>query len=148
MAETHGDIFTGGTWSGRKRYRLAFLLASAVMLAGCAVRHARLPDYGIPTCRVGVDRDFLSVDALQCWLEAPHGRWRIVSHHSLHDVLVLMVEASSLQDASGICRRIAAAHSTTFHEILVYTHQEAQPSTSRIVRAQWSPTSGINLLTF
>ena len=76
----------------------------------------------------------LSVDALQCWFDAPHGRWRTLSRESHHDVLVVHVEALDARDAEEIARRFVTGESVNFSEILVYTQPESPTVSSRIQR--------------
>jgi len=83
-------------------------------------------------------------------MDAPHGRWRIVSHHSFLDVLIVEVEASSQKDAREICRRIVGRDGAAFTEILVYLKQETATASERTVRMRWTRASGYDaiMLTF
>jgi hypothetical protein len=91
----------------------AVLIGTAIVLAavglfsypaGPPFRNA----YGIPRCAAGAAEYLLSVDALQCWFDAPRGRWRTLSRESQHDVLVVHVEALDARDAEEIARRFVA----------------------------------------
>src|SRR5687768_12110020 len=68
--------------------------AGALSRGGDAGRSER--DLGIPLCPASALDRLLSPDALQCWLDAPNGRWRIVGHESVHRALVVHVEAAQL----------------------------------------------------
>jgi len=68
---------------------LTFLVSCAAACAGR--RPPVLPDIGITACPVSAAHDLLSVDALQCWFTAAHGRWRTLSHESHYAVLVVEV---------------------------------------------------------
>jgi hypothetical protein len=80
-------------------------------------------------------------------MHASHGRWRIVSHYSFGDVLILDVEALNLKDAREICRRLVTMHGAGLLEILVYARPEGSTSSDRIVRVRWSRDSGYDVLT-
>jgi hypothetical protein len=105
------------------------------------------PDYGIQPCAAAAADALLSPHALQCWFEARHGRWRILSHVSFHDALVVQVEARSLDDADEITRRFTAGDISAFSEILVYTQAESRTS-SRVRRVRWTRSTGYEVLEF
>jgi hypothetical protein len=126
----------------------AIAVLSVGGLSTCAARQAIRNDYGIPRCPVGAAADLLSVNALQCWFDAPHGRWRILSHGSHYDLLVVNVEALDLSDADAIARRFAAGEGRTFSEILVYTQPEPSGNSSRIRRVRWTRDTGFEAFEF
>ena len=85
---------------------------------------------------------------LQCWIDARHGRWRILSHESHFDVLAVQVEASDLQDADEIARRFVAGEGGMFSEILVYASRESPTASSRIRRTRWTRVAGFEAMEF
>ncbi len=117
-------------------------------LSGCAARSAVRSDYGIPACPRAAADDLLSDHVLQCWFDAPHGRWRRLSHESHLDVLVVHVEALDTRDAEGIARRFVAGERGRFSEILVYAQPESQTVSSRIRRVRWTRDAGFEALEF
>ena len=128
----------------------ATALSLCVVLSsfGCAARRAPRPDYGIPVCPATAADALLSSDALQCWFSAQHGRWRILSHVSLYDALVVQVEVQSLRDADEIARRFIERSSEPFSEVLIYAHDEARKPTSKVRRVRWTRSSGYEALEF
>ena len=134
--------------------RRAALCGGLVMMTvggspGCAVRQQRvLNDYGIGPCPVEAAAHLLSADALQCWFDAPHGRWRIVGHDSHYAVLVVNVEALNIRDADTIARRFVAAENKMFSEILVYVQPESARRSSRVRRVRWERDEGFDVLDF
>ena len=116
--------------------------------SACAARRAPRADYGIPMCPVAAADALLSPDALQCWFAARHGRWRILSHVSLYDALVVQVEAQSLRDADEIARRFTERESGPFSEILVYTHSESRNPDAKVRRVRWTRSAGYDVLEF
>lgn len=99
-------------------------------------------DFGIPSCPDGAEGHLLSADALQCWLSAPHGRWRRLNHQSHLEALVVEVEAQDLRDAVTIAERVVAdAQAAAFSEILVYVAQP-RPGESHIRRVRWTRGGG------
>lgn len=128
--------------------RAAMLLAASVAAAsGCARPRRPANDFGVPNCPAPAREDLLSVDALECWFDARHGRWRVLKHESHFDVLVVDVEALDLRDAEDITRRFVAGQSAAFSEILVYVHPE-QGDRARVRRVQWTRGKGIATLDF
>ena len=136
------------------RRSAAIVLAAA--LSGCATARLKpTPDIGVADCAAGAATALLSVEALQCWLPAPHGRWRILSHDSHFDVLVVQAEAADLRDASDIARAFAANQvarrlqpSETFSEILVYVRQQAHGGQVRTRRVRWTKTAPLEIFDF
>jgi hypothetical protein len=116
---------------------------------GCASHHltSSTADYGIDPCPSGASEHLLSTDALQCWFEAPHGRWRTLSHESHFAVLVVNVEATDVGDAENIARRFVADERQTFAEILVYVQDESK-DTETVRRVRWTSEAGFELLDF
>ena len=123
-----------------RRVSLALVAAT---LCGCATGRARRSAGGIEDCAAGASNALLSVDALECWFTAPHGRWRTLSHESHFDVLVVQVEASDLRDARDIASRFVASEQTTFSEILVYVRSAGQGRTRRVA---WTKAGGTDVL--
>ena len=143
MARNLASIVPGG----------AALIGTAIVIAagglfGCPARQPVRSAYGIPRCPAAAADDLLSVDALQCWFDAPHGRWRTLSHESHYDVLIVHAEALDARDAEEIARRFVAGESVTFSEILVYTQPESPTTSSRIRRVRWTPDTGFEALEF
>ncbi len=128
----------------------AACLVVAIAISGCATATRRQPanDYGVSACPERAADALLSVDALQCWFFARHGRWRILEHESHVDVLVLQAEALDLRDAEEIARRVVAREGQAFAEILVYVHAEGQRERGRIRRVQWTRESGFSTFDF
>ena len=115
-----------------------------------STRHGEVPtlgDLGIPACPASALDQLLSPHALQCWLDAPSGRWRILSHESVHGALVVHVEAAQLRDAEAIARRFVDGEGRHSSEILVYVNAEGpeHPLTRRI---RWAPGRGFDVLEF
>jgi hypothetical protein len=125
---------------------LTFLVSCAAACAGR--RPPVLPDIGITACPVSAAHDLLSVDALQCWFTAAHGRWRTLSHESHYAVLVIEVEAADIRDADGIARQFVDAERGTFSEILLYVQRQARSAGDRIRRVRWTSDLGFESLDF
>jgi len=125
---------------------LTFLVSCAAACAGR--RPPVLPDIGITACPVSAAHDLLSVDALQCWFTAAHGRWRTLSHESHYAVLVVEVEAADIRDADGIARQFVDAERGTFSEILLYVQRQARSAGDRIRRVRWTSDLGFDSLDF
>jgi hypothetical protein len=133
----------------RRTARLVILTLFAVCAGACAGRRPpALPDLGITACPAGAAHDLLSVDALQCWFTAPHGRWRTLSHESHYAVLVVEVEAADVRDAEGIARQFVDAERATFSEILLYVQHEARKAGDAIRRVRWTTDRGFESLDF
>jgi hypothetical protein len=113
------------------------------------MRQARAqPDFGIPLCPGGAERDLLSSDALQCWFSEPHGRWRMLSHQSHLEALVVEIEAQDLRDAEGIAQRVVAdPMAGEFSEILVYVAR-TERGESHIRRVRWTRGGTFETLDF
>jgi hypothetical protein len=125
--------------------RVAIALAATALSACAATRPRLAADTGIAACAAGASQALLSVEALQCWLPAPHGHWRTLSHESHFDVLVVQVEAFERRDAEAIARLFVAGQRETFTEILVYVRE---PSRDPIRRVRWSLASGFEVFDF
>ncbi len=131
------------------RARLPLVLPAALWLSGCALHHTTAPPApGITACAPAAEHDLLSAGALQCWLEAPHGRWRILSHESHFDVLVVHTEAHDRRDAADIAHRIVDHLRARFSEILVYTQQPTREANARILRVEWTRAGGFDTIEF
>ena len=126
---------------------MAILLTSCGIVTGSA-RSSGRDDYGIRRCPASPTLDLLAPAALQCWFDAPHGRWRTLSVESHYDVLVVHVEARDLRDAEEIARRFLAGRESTFTEILVYVQRESSTASSVIHRVRWTRDGGFETLTF
>jgi hypothetical protein len=105
-------------------------------------------DLGIPRCPPNARQDLLSPDALQCWFEAPHGRWRALSRVSAHGALVVEVEADDLLDAEGIARQFVSDLDDRFSEILVYVRGDSGSAAPVIRRVRWTRQAGFETLQF
>jgi hypothetical protein len=127
---------------------IAAALVSVAAGWSCAVRRLEPTDYGIPRCSAAASDALLSADALQCWFDASHGRWRILSHVSFQDALVVEIETETLRDASEIAGRFAAGESRTFSEILVYAQTESRKSSAKVRRVRWTRSGGFDVLEF
>jgi hypothetical protein len=137
---------------GRAALR-AFWLAAAAAAASAApgCTHAPKPivnHYGVVSCPASAGEALLSVDALQCWFAADHGQWRVLSHESHYDVLVVRVEAFDLRDAEGITRRFVANQGGSFSEIMVYAQPRAHAGPARIRRVRWTRERGSDTFDF
>src|SRR5687768_2873772 len=90
-------------------------------------------DLGIPACQASALTDLLSPAALQCWLDAPNGRWRILGHESVHGAVVVHVKAAQLRDAEAIAQRFVDDAGSRSSEIPVYVTAES-PGTFHVTR--------------
>jgi hypothetical protein len=132
------------------RILIAAAVYSATLLSSaCAVRQARAPqDFGIPSCPDDAGGRLLSADALQCWLGAPHGRWRRLNHQSHLEALVVEVEAEDLRDAVAIAQRLVAdPMAGEFSEVLVYVAQPRHGQ-ARVRRVRWTRGGRFETLDF
>ena len=141
MSRTGGRI--------RLAYATAAVAAVAVASSSCAMREARIQDdFGIPGCPPSAESDLLSSDALQCWFNAPYGRWRTLNHQSHLEALVVEVEARDIRDATAIAQRVVNdPKARGFSEILVYVAR-TQGRESRIRRVRWTRGTGFETLDF
>jgi len=126
---------------------LILFVVSVATVSACARPRPPANDFGVPNCPARAREALLSVDALQCWFGARHGRWRVLKHESHFDVLVVEIEAFDLRDAEEVARRFAARESAEFSEILLYVHPE-QGDRERVRRVQWTRANGIETLDF
>jgi hypothetical protein len=104
--------------------------------------------YGVVSCPAGAGEALLSVDALECWFAAEHGQWRVLSHESHYNVLVIKVEAFDLRDAEDITRRFVANQGGSFSEIMVYAQPPAHAGPARIRRVRWTRERGSDTFDF
>jgi hypothetical protein len=129
------------------RLPLILLVVSVAAATGCGRPRRPANDFGVPNCPASAQDSLLSVDALQCWFDARHGRWRVLKHESHFDVLVVEVEALDVRDGEEIARLFVAHESTKFSEILLYVHPE-RGDHGRVRRVQWTRKKGIEALDF
>lgn len=127
-------------------------IAALVVLgfsAACAARRPpALNDAGIPRCAPDAAAHLLSVDALQCWFDGPHGRWRTLSQESHYAVLVVHVEVQSLRDAVDIARRFVSDEHEHFSEILIYAEPDAASGLVKTRRVRWTKDGGYEEIQF
>jgi hypothetical protein len=129
--------------------KLASFFLSLVVLSGCASAPRRPSnDFGVNSCPPDAANALLSVDALQCWFSARHGRWRTLSQESHFDVLVVQVEAFDARDAEEIGRRFVAGERATFSEILIYVNPESRAEPRRVRRVRWTDKTGVETVDF
>src|SRR5262245_30363445 len=95
---------------GRLALLLVALAACVATSAACAPRHAAVKDVGIRPCAADAESDLLTPTALQCWFRAEHARWRILSHESHYNALVVDISAIDPRDAGEIARRFVSGH--------------------------------------
>lgn len=133
----------------------AFLPLTAVAAAAARPEQKPVPSKSSPSADNQIRRcpkrtitNYLDDDLLQCWFDGPSGRWRTLSHDYHYTVLVVEVEAASLDDAREIARRWVDAHSLTFSEILVYVQAEKTPATSPVRRVRWVKDKGYEMLEY
>src|SRR5688572_27112699 len=127
----------------------ALFYSAALMSSACAMRQPRAQqDFGIPSCPDDARGRLLSADALQCWLSAPHGRWRRLNHQSHLEALVVEIEAQDVRDAVAIAEQVVAdPMAGQFSEILVYVARP-QGGESQIRRVRWTRGGHFETLDF
>lgn len=141
-------ISQGARWRSWPTNVLA-AFAVGVFSAACAVKRPPvLNDAGIPRCAPDAASHLLSVDALQCWFDAPHGRWRTLSQESHYAVLVVRIEVQSLRDAADIARRFVAVEHENFSEILIYAEPDAAGGLAKTRRVRWTKDGGYEEVEF
>lgn len=153
---THVDAGPAAAWllhSLVQRHARTVLPGVAVVmagawLAGCAVRSVERPNHRMSYCPPGRIDNYLSSEARQCWFYAPQGRWRTLSHELHYDVVVVRVEATSLDDADAIARRFVEVHGRRFSEVMIYVQAESAPMPPRIRRVRWTDNTGFERLEF
>lgn len=121
--------------------------AGRVMLRGVSQTPPKAGG-GIRPCPRRWVANYLAAEFLQCWFDAPHGRWRTLNHEFHHTVLVVEVEAATLDDAHEIAARWVRAHREMFSEILVYVQAESAPETPLIRRVRWTRAKGYGTLEY
>jgi hypothetical protein len=136
------------TGSSRPILIAVALLVFGSAAANCGGRKLEQEASGTPDCRPDAVGDLLSSEALQCWFSGPGGRWRILSHDSHYDVLVVNVEALALRDADHIARDLVAQEGSAFSEILVYAQPPSTTPSPRVRRVQWTRSAGFDVLEF
>jgi len=130
--------------------RLLGQVVTVASFCSCATHRtvSVAPDYGISPCPDAADQQLLSADALQCWFDAPHGRWRTLSHESHFAVLVAQVGAADVRDAEHIARRFVDGERETFSEILIYVQGELESDAQTVRRIRWTSEHGFEALDF
>lgn len=127
-------------------------LARAVLVlsvgAACASRRASRSDLGIPPCVAGANTQLLEAPALECWFASTHGRWRLMTHASHLEALVVDVAADDLRDADEIARRFVSGERHRYSELIVYAHREPVTHASRVRRVRWTEASGYDAMEF
>jgi hypothetical protein len=126
----------------------AAALIALVLLVGGYSGRAGVSVEGIPPCAPGADGDLFSSDALQCWLPAPRGSWRILSIDSANGAAVITVEARNPRDATDIAERFVASASEGYSELLVYVQRRPDPRVvqGEIIRVRWTRRRGFEEL--
>lgn len=132
-----------------QRCLAVLIVVAAGAVPGCALKRPAVPDYGIPSCAPGTERDVLSSDALQCWFSGRHGWWRVLGHQSHLQALVVQVDARDLRDATDIAHHVLASVGTAaFTEVLVYVRRGAPDGVARVSRVVWMPAAGFASMEF
>jgi hypothetical protein len=133
----------------RVRATVLFVLLSGCALGwGCAGRPRLTGDLGIPPCPAAARQRLMATEALQCWFTAAHGRWRLVSHGTHLEALVVDVIVDDLRDAEAIARDFVASESALYSEVLVYTRVAVPESGSAMRRVRWTRSAGYDTLEF
>jgi len=123
-------------------------IVMAVAAGSCAARVVDYPAFAGRDCPGGRVENFMAARAQQCWYRASPGRWRIVNHEFHYDSLVMDTEASSLDVAEEITRRLAEVHGERFSEILIYVQQESASRPSPVRRVLWTRNAKPEYLDF
>lgn len=89
-------------------------------------------------CPSGPVDNYLATRWQQCWFDAASGRWRTLSHDFHYDVLIVEVEAASLDDAEEITRRFVGLHAGRFMDITIYVYEEPASMPGPIRRVHWA----------
>jgi hypothetical protein len=118
-----------------------------VTLTACAAKSAGVRGAADQPCAPGPVDNYMAARWQQCWFDSARGRWRTTNHEFHYDVLVVQVEATTVEDAEEITRRWVGQHRERFQEILVYVRlTSGTPSTTRRVR--WTTGTGYQTLDF
>ena len=123
-------------------------LAVAVAVTACAAREADYPEFAGRDCPSGRVDNFMAARAQLCWYRAPQGCWRILNHEFHYDSLVVDTEATSVDLAEEITRRLTEVHAERFSEILIYVEQESASRPSPVRRVLWTRNSKPEYLDF
>jgi hypothetical protein len=126
-------------------------MTMVLLLGGLLSRRPQPPhvdNSGITRCPAIAQEELLSFRALQCWLDAPHGRWRTLSRVSAHGALVVQAEATALLDADEIARQFVAGSTGRFSEILIYVQREQAADPTLIRRIRWTEQTGFEVMQF
>jgi hypothetical protein len=127
----------------------AVIVITIGLIAGPGtVRGTARDQRGIPRCPARAAQDLLSADALQCWFEAPHGRWRTLSHVAAPGSVVVRAEATAILDAEYIARAFVKDRAGKSTEVLVYVQEERAKGSTLIRRVAWTAASGFTRLEF
>jgi hypothetical protein len=90
----------------------------------------------------------MATEALQCWFTAQRGRWRLVSHGTHLEALVVDVIVDDLGDAPEIARDFVASESAIYSEVLVYARVAVPAHGSAMRRIRWTRAGGYDTLEF
>jgi hypothetical protein len=117
-------------------------VAAAAVLAGvcwaCSPAPEPLPPVANePRCPPPPVDNYLDERWQQCWFDAARGRWRTLSHDFHYNVLIVEVEAASLDDSEEIIRRFIDLHRERFIDITLYVHQEPAAQPGPVRRLHW-----------
>lgn len=118
------------------------IIVLAIWCAACAPK-LDLPVYAGRYCPSGRVENFMAARAQQCWYTSPQGRWRILNHDFHYDTLVMETEASSVEAAAEVMRRLVDVHGERFSEILIYVQQD-----KAVRRVRWTRNAPPEYLDF
>jgi hypothetical protein len=127
---------------------LALAIVVSLGLEACALHQPPRRDLGIPPCPSAAADDLLAARSLQCWFTAPRGRWRIRSHDSHYNALVVEIGADDQRDAEFVARTFVDRLRERFAEILIYVYPEAVTREAIVRRVQWQRARGFTSVEF
>jgi len=125
-----------------------FAFVIAVVFTACAAREVDYPEFAGRDCPGGRVENFMAARAQLCWYRAPQGRWRILNHEFHYDSLVMDTEATTVDMAVEITRRLVEVHNERFSEMLIYVEQESASRPKPVRRVLWTRTSKPEYLDF
>jgi hypothetical protein len=130
----------------------AFTGTAAIVLLGAladpGVERISPDEHGLLPCPPAAIHDLLSAQALQCWFDGPHGRWRTLDQVSAHGALVVEIEATTVSDAEEIARRFVTDRGGgRFSEVLVYVQPVSNPR-APVRRIRWTAATGFETMNF